>query len=186
MLRYLPNALTFLRLLLALPLGYLILNQQYALALVVGFLAGVTDALDGFAARKLGYYSQFGAALDPVADKTLVTIAVVCFASVGIIPWWVAITIIARDLVIVGGALCYRLLIGNFTFGATTLSKLNMAIQICFCVLLLAAQLYPEIPAKLIEGATYVVLAIALVSGLDYVVTWSRKALAEKRGAANE
>lgn len=186
MLRYLPNALTFLRLLLALPLGYLILNQAYGQALVVGFLAGVTDALDGFTARRLGYFSQFGAALDPVADKTLVTVAVLCFANVGIIPWWVAITIISRDLVIVGGALCYRLLIGSFTFGATTLSKLNMAIQIGFCVLLLAAQLYRGIPAAIIDGTTYVVLAIAIVSGLDYVMTWSRRALAEKRGGSSE
>lgn len=186
MLRYLPNALTFLRLLLALPLGYLILRQEYGLALVVGFVAGLTDALDGFAARKIGYFSQFGAALDPVADKILVTITVICFASVELIPWWVAITIITRDLVIVSGALCYRLLIGSFTFGATALSKLNMVIQICFCVLLLAAQLYGEIPAILIDGAIYVVLAIAIVSGLDYVVTWSRKALAQKRGANSE
>jgi cardiolipin synthase len=180
-LRYLPNTLTLLRLLLALPLGYLILRQEYGLALVVGFLAGVTDALDGFAARKLGYFSQFGAALDPIADKTLVTVAVISFASVGILPWWVAMTIIARDLVIVSGALCYRLLIGSFTFGASTLSKLNMALQIGFCVLLLAAQLDMGIPATVIDGAIYVVLVIAIVSGLDYVVTWSRKALAEKR-----
>lgn len=182
MLRYLPNALTFSRLLLAVPLGYLILEQEYGLALVVGFLAGVTDALDGFAARKLGYLSQFGAALDPVADKTLVTIAVLSLASVAVIPWWVAITIITRDLVIVGDALCYRLLIGNFTFGATWLSKLNMLVQICFCILLLGSQLYPGIPQSLIEGTTIAVLAIAIVSGLDYVVSWSRRALAEKRG----
>ncbi len=184
MLRYLPNALTFLRLLLALPLGYLILNQEYGLALGVGFVAGVTDALDGFAARRLGHFSQFGAALDPIADKTLVTIAFLCFATAGMIPWWVALTIIARDLVIVGGALCYRLLIGRFTFAATALSKLNMAIQISFCFLLLGAQLYEGIGTALIDGATVVVLAIAVVSGIDYVVTWSRKALARDSGDA--
>lgn len=181
MLRYLPNALTFLRLLLAVPLGYLILRQEYGMALAVGFLAGVTDALDGFAARKLDSFSQLGAALDPVADKILVTIALLCLASVEIVPWWVAITIITRDLVIVSGALCYRLLIGSFTFGATSLSKLNMLIQICFCVLLLAAQLYTDITQSLIDGATYVALIIAIVSGLDYVVTWSRRAMEEKQ-----
>lgn len=183
MLRFLPNALTGLRLLLALPLGYLILRQEYDLALLVGVLAGITDALDGFVARRLGYFSQFGAALDPIADKTLVTIAFLCCARVELIPWWVAITIIARDLVIVSGALCYRLLIGRFTFGATALSKLNMAVQISFCFLLLGAQLYAGVPQQLIDGATMAVLAITIVSGLDYVVTWSRKALAENRGS---
>lgn len=186
MLRYLPNALTFLRLLLAVPLGMLILNHEYGLALLVGILAGISDALDGFAARKLGAFSQFGAALDPVADKTLVLIAFLSFASVELIPWYVAITIIARDIIIVCGALCYRLLIGSFTFAATPLSKVNMVVQISFCVLILAAQLHRGISAAMIDNATWLVLAIAIISGFDYVLTWSRKALQQKRGSNNE
>lgn len=181
MLRYLPNALTTLRLLLALPLGLLILRQEYSLALAIGLLAGITDALDGYAARKLNSFSRFGAALDPIADKILVTIAFLCFARVELIPWYVALTIIARDLIIVGGALCYHWLIGPFDFAARPLSKFNMLIQICFCVLLLAAQLFTEIPPTTLQVATTIVLAIAIVSGLDYVMAWSRKAALQKQ-----
>lgn len=181
MLRHLPNALTFLRLLLSLPLGVLILNQQYALALLVGLVAGITDALDGFAARKLNAFSQFGAALDPIADKTLVTVAFLCLASVGLIPWPVAITIIARDVIIVCGALFYRLVIGSFTFSATRLSKLNMVVQICFCVLILTTQLYTGINPIVIDLATLLVLFVAVISGLDYVLIWSRKAMLQRQ-----
>ncbi len=182
MLQYLPNALTFLRLLLALPLGYFILRQEFAMALGIGFLAGLSDGLDGFFARRLNAFSHFGAALDPVADKVLITVCMLSFAQVGLIPWYVAITVVARDLVIVSGAVCYRLLIGPFEFAATKLSKTNMLIQICFCVLVLAAQVVPGIPSLVITAATVVVLVIAIASGLDYVVSWSIKAMQNRPG----
>ena len=182
MLRYLPNALTFLRLLLALPLGLLIIRQEYSLALWVGFVAGVSDGLDGFLARRMEAFSRFGAALDPVADKVLITVCMLGFAHVGLIPWYVAITVIARDLVIVGGAICYHWLIGPFEFGATQLSKVNMLVQICFCVLVLAAQVVPGVTPLAITLATIIMLVIAIVSGLDYVVSWSVKAMQNRNG----
>lgn len=181
MLRYLPNALTFLRLLLAAPLGLLILRQQFDAALAVAFLAGITDALDGWAARRLNSFSQFGAALDPIADKILVTVAFLCCAQVGLIPWYLAITVISRDVIIVCGALCYRLLIGPFQFGATALSKLNMLIQIAFCVLLLTAQVLPSLGTGWQFWGGVVVIIIAIVSGLDYMITWASKALHQRR-----
>jgi len=177
MLRYLPNALTFSRLLLALPLGILILQQEFAMALGIGFLAGVTDGLDGFFARRLNAFSRFGAALDPIADKVLITVSFLGFANVGLIPWYVAITVIARDLIIVGGAACYHWFIGSFEFGATRLSKTNMLVQICFCVLVLGAQVIPGMPVATITFATLIVLVIAVASGLDYVVSWTLKAM---------
>lgn len=174
-LRYLPNALTISRLLLALPLGLLILRQDYGWALAVGFIAGLTDALDGFCARKLGYFSRLGAALDPIADKLLILVSFVCLASAALIDWWLAALVVGRDLLIVLGAVFYRLLIGPFEFAATGLSKVNMAIQIAFCVLLLAAQLV-TIPASLLSAAVALVVIIAVLSGGDYFITWSRRA----------
>ncbi len=181
MLQLLPNLLTFSRLLLALPLGVLILRQEFDLALGVGFLAGVTDALDGFVARRLQAFSRFGAALDPVADKVLIMVSFLSFAHVGLIPWYVAATVIARDLIIVSGAVCYHYLIGPFDFAATRLSKINMLVQISFCVLVLAAQVVTAIPPATIHLATILVLVIAIASGLDYVVSWSIRAM-QNRG----
>lgn len=180
MLQYLPNALTISRLLLAAPLGYLILHEQFGWALATGLIAGITDALDGFAARRLGVLSRLGAALDPVADKVLITIAFLCFAHTGLIPWYLAIAVIARDLVIVLGAACYHWLIGDLEFSATQLSKVNMLIQIAFCTLVLAAQLTPLIPAIAVTAASAAVLFIAGASGFDYVMKWSIKAAQQR------
>ncbi len=181
MLQYLPNALTFSRLLLAAPLGYLIVHEQFGWALATGLVAGITDALDGFAARRLGVLSRLGAALDPIADKTLITVAFVCFAHTGLIPWYLAIAVIARDLIIVFGAACYHFLIGDFEFAATQLSKTNMLVQIAFCTLVLAAQVTAWIPAIAITAASAAVLFIAGASGFDYVMKWSIKAFQHRR-----
>jgi len=174
-LKYLPNTLTISRLLLALPLGLLILGQQYGWALAVGFIAGATDALDGYTARKLGYFSPLGAILDPVADKLLILVTFCCLASATLIDWWLAAVVVGRDVVIVLGAVFYRFLVGPFEFGATQLSKLNMAIQITFCVLVLAAQLI-SVPSPLVTVAVATVVICAVASGTDYIVSWSRRA----------
>ena len=171
MLQYLPNCLTFSRLLLAAPLGLLILRENYPWALAVGFLAGFTDA------RRLGAFSRFGAALDPVADKVLIMVSFLCMAEVQLIPWYLAAAVIARDLIIVSGALCYRVLIGPFEFAATTLSKANMFVQIGFCVLVLTAQVIPQIPQISILIGSALVLFIAASSGFDYVMSWTIKAV---------
>jgi len=181
MLQYLPNALTFSRLLLALPLGYLILHEHFAWALATGLVAGITDALDGFAARRLGALSRLGAALAPVADTVLITVAFLCFAQTGLIPWYLAIAVIARDLIIVLGAACFHWLIGDFEFAATQLSKMNMLIQIAFCTLVLAAQLTSSIPASGSTAVSAAVLFAAGASGFDYVMNWSIKAVQQGR-----
>ena len=181
MLQFLPNALTLSRLLLAAPLGYFIMQHAYEWALVTGLVAGVTDALDGFAARRLNALSRLGAALDPIADKVMITVAFICFASTGLIPWYLALVIISRDVIIVLGAACYRWLVGSLEFSATRLSKANMFIQICFCTLVLAAQVATAIPQAAITAASVAVLFIAGASGCDYVLKWSIKA-AQERG----
>ena len=181
MLQYLPNSLTFLRLLLAAPLGWLILREQYDLALLTGVMAGVTDALDGFFARRLNALSRFGAALDPIADKTLITVTFICMAAVELVPWYLAIAVIVRDLVIVAGAAAYYKLIGPFEFSATGLSKGNMAIQIAFCVLVLLSQVLPNVPPILTLAGTAAVLFIAAASGFDYVMSWTIKAIESRK-----
>ena len=176
MLKYLPNALTILRLLLAVPVGILILRHEYGWAMGVGLLAGVTDALDGFFARRLKSFSRFGAGLDPIADKTLMTIIFVSLAWVHLIPWWLAITVIARDLIIIAGACSYHWLIGPLEFAPTRISKLNTAAQIGFCVLMLGVQLVTWVPDKIPEAFMMLIVALAFASGADYVVHWAARA----------
>lgn len=182
MLKYLPNSLTTLRLLLALPLGMAIMAGNYPLALGIGAVAGLTDALDGFLARRLNALSRLGAALDPIADKTIITACFLCFASVDLIPWYLAAIVICRDIVIIAGASSYAWLFGPFEFSATLLSKSNMFFQVCFCLLVLFAQVTTGVPVVAITVGMTLVILFALASGLDYVLSWSIKALhAQKR-----
>ncbi|MDA8752804.1 CDP-alcohol phosphatidyltransferase family protein [Halieaceae bacterium] len=180
MLALLPNAVTLLRLLLALPVGYLILQGQFGTALLVGLLAGVTDALDGLLARRLNADSRFGAALDPIADKVLVTTVFLSMAMVGLVPWLITATVVLRDLVIVLGASCYHWLIGELELQPTALSKSNMAIQIGYCVLVLAAALLPRLPGELVQAGGALVLLVTVASGIDYVITWTGRARANR------
>ena len=181
MLQYLPNSLTILRLLLALPLGLFILRENYIGALGIGILAGLTDALDGFFARRLGALSRFGAALDPIADKILITVTFVCLAQVELVPWYLTIAVITRDLIIVTGAACYYTFIGPFEFAATGLSKVNMFIQISFCVLVLLTQVIPDIPPATALAGSIAVLFIGATSGFDYVMSWTIKAIQSRK-----
>jgi cardiolipin synthase len=181
MLHYLPNSLTILRLLLALPLGVLILRENYHWALVAGGVAGLSDAFDGVLARRLNAVSRLGAILDPVADKALITVTFLCLATVELVPWYLAIAVILRDLVIVVGAACYYRFVGPFEFAATRLSKANMFIQICFCVLVLVSQVVSGIPPVALLLGTAAVLFIAAASGCDYVISWAVKAVEARK-----
>tara|TARA_R110000823_G_scaffold27609_20_gene80543 strand:- start:1355 stop:1945 length:591 start_codon:yes stop_codon:yes gene_type:complete len=176
-LQQLPNSLTFLRLLLAVPLGICILREAYPLALLVGLAAGVSDGLDGFFARRLQAQSRLGAILDPVADKTLITVSFLCFAAVELVPWYLAIIVILRDLVIIAGAISYRLIFGPFEFAATALSKGNMFVQISFCLLVLLAQVVADIPPWSLVAGAQLVIFLTVVSGVDYVWRWTVRAL---------
>tara|TARA_R110002049_G_scaffold1716_16_gene13033 strand:- start:2565 stop:3119 length:555 start_codon:yes stop_codon:yes gene_type:complete len=181
MLQYLPNCLTFLRLLLAIPLGLLILREQYDWALITGVIAGITDALDGFIARRFDALSRFGAILDPIADKVLITVTFVCMAVVELVPWYLSIAVIARDLIIIAGAAAYYRFIGPFEFAASNLSKSNMALQIAFCVLVLLSQVLDTIPPQLTLVGTAAVLFLAAASGFDYVMSWTIKAIQSRK-----
>ncbi len=177
LLQQLPNSLTFLRLLLAVPLGLCILREAYPLALVVGVAAGITDGLDGFFARRLQALSRLGAILDPIADKTLITVCFLSFAVVELVPWYLAIIVILRDLVIIAGAISYRLFVGPFKVAARALSKGNMFLQISFCVLVLLAQVIPDIPQWSLVVGAQLVIALCIISGVDYVWSWTVRAV---------
>ncbi|NQX89351.1 MAG: CDP-alcohol phosphatidyltransferase family protein [Halioglobus sp.] len=177
MLQYLPNSLTCMRLLLAVPLSVMILRSDFNAALIIGMIAGATDILDGFFARRLGAMSRFGAALDPIADKVLIMAIFICLAAIALVPWYLTVAVILRDLIIVAGAACYHRLIGPFEFEATRLSKANMFIQISFCVMILLMQIVDWIPNIAILIGIVAVLFIAAASGFDYVMSWTIKAL---------
>ena len=177
----LPNVITVLRILLVFPTGWLLLETRYVEALVLMAVAGASDALDGWMARRFGWMSRFGAAMDPVADKLLVAATFIIFTVQGYIPIWVAAIVLGRDAVIMGGAGAYRLFFEPIEFAPTMISKANTATQIVTLLMLLLGLCgfgrLSELSMQIVDPWCFYLLAVlGLVSGVDYVRIWGRKA----------
>jgi cardiolipin synthase (CMP-forming) len=172
--RHLPNAISALRVVLVLPIGWLLLHRNWSSALMLVAVAGVSDGLDGFLARHYGWQSRLGGMLDAIADKLLLVCCFVILAWLGEVPVWLAIIVCGRDLVIGSGALLWRLLIGRIDPQPSLLSKACTLMQILYLLSVLLALI--GWPAPVSAPLAWVVAALCVVSGLDYVIRWSRRA----------
>jgi cardiolipin synthase len=177
MLRHLPNFVTILRMLLVVPLCWLIDQGRYEGALVIAAIAGLSDAVDGFLAKHYGWQTWLGGILDPIADKLLLMAAFLWLAFAGDVPEWLAALVIGRDLVIVGGAIAYHGLIGRFDASPSPLSKLTTLVQIVFVLgeLVRLSRLI-DVPENVRTAAIGITAALTVASGVHYVVVWSARA----------
>ena len=175
-LRWIPNAISVMRILLIGPVLVLLVRGEYAWALLLFWLAGLSDGVDGWLAMHFGWQSKIGALLDPVADKLLIAGMFITLAVIGLVPAWLSAVVILRDLVIVAGAVAYHFLIEPVSGEPTTVSKLNTLIQLLFllCVLSRATFGWPDSIAVTVLGAATLVTVV--ISGLDYVLRWSGRA----------
>lgn len=176
-LKDLPNLISIARIILVGPVAYLLLEQRFAEALLLFFVAGVSDGLDGFLAKRFNWHSRLGSILDPLADKLLLVTSFICLVWVDIIPLWLMVLVFGRDLIIVLGAAAFHLFIGSYEMAPTWISKVNTALQIILVLaLVLSNGLYP-LPASLLTWMVYAVSLTTVLSGLDYVRTWGGKAI---------
>lgn len=182
---WLPNAISSLRILLAAPVAIALLEGRFALTLGLFAIAALTDACDGWLAKHFGWTSRVGKILDPIADKLLLVTTYVALAALHLVPLWLVAAVVLRDLLIVGGASAYVVLIGYLEGRPTHASKLNTVVQILFALtVVLNAATAGAVPAAtliLLGAATFVTTA---VSGIDYVATYGRLALANRRAGA--
>jgi cardiolipin synthase len=186
-LAHLPNAISFARIVLVFPTAWLLWNGSYVQALILMSIAGASDAVDGWLARRMNSVSELGAALDPVADKLLVAALFIIFTIQGHLPLWLALIVLGRDLIIFAGALVYRILFGDIVLNPTVISKANTAVQIAALLLLLLSLcqfgMISDIAGELVEPYCFVLLALlGIGSGIDYVLTWGWQALRRSRG----
>jgi len=179
--RHLPNLLSGLRMLLVVPLVWLIRDAQYDGALLIAACAGATDALDGYLAKRFGWQSWLGGILDPIADKLML---IACFVSLGMIgahPAWVTWLVVGRDVVIVAGAATYHFLVGRLSAEPSQLSKVTTVIQIVY-VLAQLVHLTSWVDVPLLTSALmWATVLCTIASGMQYVAVWSRKAQRELR-----
>ena len=170
-LQHLPNLITLARIALVPVLILLLHDQNYAAALLVFLIAGVSDALDGFLAKRLGVQTRLGAILDPAADKLLLVSAYVMLTILGHIPFWLMLTVAFRDVLIVGGYILYTTHVGPVQMRPSILSKLNTLLQISFAGLLLAQEALRR-AWPLTELFLYAVLVSTVLSGAHYLWLW--------------
>ncbi|MEZ5453294.1 MAG: CDP-alcohol phosphatidyltransferase family protein [Thiothrix sp.] len=172
-----PNIITVVRILSIAPICWLLWKESYALALALLVLAGLSDALDGFLARRYGWFTRLGAMLDPMADKLFVVSVFIVFGLKGTLPWWLIVLVIGRDVVIVLGALAYKLVRGQLDMHPLLISKLNTGLQIFLLAMtLFHVAMYP-LPDWFNQGLQWLVAATTFLSGIAYVYLWGRYAL---------
>jgi len=164
----LPNAISFARL-CAVPVAvWLVLRHDLALAFALFVIAGLSDAVDGWLARRQGG-TALGAALDAVADKLLLMGSYVTLAAIGVLPDWLAILVVFRDVVIVGGVLIFWQLGHTFSTRPLLISKLNTAAQIILVALALLLAGFGLRAPWLMDALVWIVAATTLLSGAAYV-----------------
>jgi cardiolipin synthase len=177
-LRHLPNVICLGRIALLWPILAALSRHDYGFAAVCFFVAGVSDLLDGWLAKRFGWSSELGKWLDPIADKFLLVTVFIVAAWAGLVPRWLTAVVVARDVMIALGALTYLTWLGKLEGHPTLASKVNTLVQLAYLlgVLMFKAIGFP--PVQLLLLGTVITLATTLLSGLGYVIEYSRRAAA--------
>ncbi len=173
MLSHVPNLLTLLRIGAVPALVLLLWERDYEFALAVFVLAGLSDGLDGYVAKRFGYVTRLGSILDPIADKMLIVSAYLMLTLLGDLPLWLLVTVAFRDLLIVGGYLVLASLYGDVPMRPSAISKLNTFLQIALVVVVLVEQSEWARAPWATDGLIWAVVITTLLSGGHYVWIWA-------------
>jgi cardiolipin synthase len=169
-----PNFITIGRLFLVPLVIMMIVQGHWQMAFGLFVVAGLSDAVDGYLARHHGMASELGAYLDPIADKALLVSIYLALAIVAIIPAWVAIIVVFRDVVIVSAVILAWVLGNPMEIRPFLISKLNTAAQIAFAAALLAAKAFGVSLGMWFDVSVTAVAALTLVSAAAYLAFWLR------------
>jgi len=137
----LPNAITIIRILLIPLFLYKVIQGEMVFATVVYLTAAISDGLDGFIARVWDLKTELGSFLDPMADKLLVTTSFVTLSVLDIIPLWLALAVISRDIIIVGGSLLVYLMKNELTIRPQVIGKVTTFFQFSYILLVLVGSI---------------------------------------------
>lgn len=176
MLAHIPNFISLARLLVVPLVVYLVLNERMVAAFWVFVAAGISDAADGFIAKRFNAGSLLGRYLDPLADKVLLVTLFVLGGYMNFLSVWLVILVVFRDAMIVGGAMLFHALIDTLEVSPLPVSKVNTALQIVLVAAALAFRGYDLELSSLQAALEYAVAATTLASGGAYLVKWSRLA----------
>jgi cardiolipin synthase (CMP-forming) len=185
-LRHLPNLISSIRILLAVPIALTLAHHQLIATLWLFGAAAVSDAVDGFLARRFGWQTELGGMLDPAADKLMLATVFIMLAIRGTVPIWLTTVVIARDCIIVLGAINYRLWIGPVAARPSTISKLGTGCQAAFILAIIGERQFSWPPLWVVLSLGALVFVTVVVSGLDYVLVYGRQAAGQARARRAE
>jgi cardiolipin synthase len=171
-----PNQITLLRLGFLPFFLILVLYEQYQWALFVLVFVAMTDAIDGYLARRLGQKSALGAYLDPIADKLLLSSSFVVLAMEKKIGWWLTMMVLSRDVLLLVVAAVILVVQGYRPFPPSLLGKATTFFEIALVFFVVFAAAYPNDRAPLfIHYLAYLVAALVVVSGFHYAFVVARR-----------
>jgi cardiolipin synthase len=176
-----PNLICLLRMALTVPIVILLAEGRYGETLVLFAVAAASDMLDGYLAKTFGWTSEVGKFLDPFADKLLLVSVFITLAVIGLVPVWLAAIAVLRDVIIGAGAGVYKLLFGPVEGRPTVPSKLNTLVQLLFVIAVVWHAAFRNLPEAMVQGLGALVFVTTVVSGIDYVQIYIRKAIAVSR-----
>jgi cardiolipin synthase (CMP-forming) len=175
--RHIPNVISAIRILLVAPIAVALAERQFVTAILLFGAAALSDAADGFLAKRFGWQSELGAVLDPAADKVLLVTVFITLAYMKLVPPWLTAVAVARDVTIVLGALLYRYWFGPLDVRPSVVSKFNTLCQAAFILAVVGREEFSMPPAwvELLLGA--LVFVTVVISGIDYMLIFGRRAL---------
>jgi cardiolipin synthase len=169
-----PNIITLGRILLVPVIMWAIASNQMEIAFAIFVVAGVSDAVDGFLAKRFNMASELGALLDPLADKALLVSIFVTLGILGAVPIWLVILVVSRDIMIVGAVIVSWLFNKPVPMKPLLVSKLNTGAQVGFAALVLAALGFGFDSSPYDTLLMVAIAVLTLVSVSFYLVEWVR------------
>jgi cardiolipin synthase (CMP-forming) len=169
-----PNFISIARLLLVPVIVYLMLIDHMLEAGLLFVLAGISDAVDGFIAKRFGTTSELGRYLDPIADKALLMSVFVTFGLQGALPIWLIILVVSRDILIIGAVMLAWIMEHPVRVQPLMVSKANTATQIVLVVIVFGVEAGLELLALAVLPIVWLVAALTIISAGAYVVEWLR------------
>jgi cardiolipin synthase len=176
-----PNVISSLRILLVIPIAIALLHRELVTTMTLFFIAAASDAADGFLAKRFRWQSALGGILDPAADKLLLATVFIVLAVLRWVPLWLMAAAVARDLVIVVGALAYRVFLGPVEAHPSVVSKANTLCQAAYILGVIAREEFGIPPAWSLLALGALTFATTVISGLDYILRYTQAAVEESR-----
>ena len=182
--RHLPNIICLLRIALIWPVLVSIQQGAYTRTLLLFFIAACSDGLDGYLAKRFNWTSQLGKMLDPLADKLLLVAVFLVATWLGMIPRWLTVAAVGRDVMIALGALVYRIGWGPVNGRPLTASKINTLLQLLYVLSIVAHADFGLPPQSVLDALAVLTLITVVVSGYGYVRQFLQRALRISAAAA--